>query len=397
MAQSADVVVIGAGVVGCSVAYYLAREGVNVALLERDGIGSGASAHATGSLSLLGAEFTAGASFQLARASYSEFVQLVPELEAATGMDLLYQRRPSLRLALDDEEVDLIKSLMVWQQPHVRMHWIDAEEVRAIEPRLSPSIIGAMYEDESAQLDSYRFNLGLARGAELRGANILYREVTGLVTNGATVSGVKTATEDIHCDAVVVAAGTWSRAFTAWLDFPVPVRPMKGERLLLNYPGEPLPALISSPKRGHMISRRDGLTSVGSTGGRDYDRRELFLGEEFDRQPTESARLELLQRAIDVFPDLERAELVQQLAGSRPLSPDSKPIIGPVPGWEGIFLATGHTTKGIHLGPITGRIIADYICRGSTGVVADMSEFLPDRFADFADADFLAAAPAVEE
>jgi len=395
--ESADVVVIGAGVVGCSVAYYLAREGINVTLLEREAIGSGASAHATGSLSLLGAEFSPGASFQMARASYDEFPQLVTELESATGIDLLYQRRPSLRLALDDEEASMIKGLMVWQQPHVKMRWIDEREVRSVEPRLSHDIIGAVYEDESAQLDSYRLNLALARGAELKGASILYREVSGLVADGPAISGVKTASGDIPCGAVVVAAGTWSRAFTSWLGFPVPVRPMKGERLLLNYPGEPLPVLISSPKRGHMISRSDGFTSVGSTGGRDYDQKELFWGEEFDRQPTETARLELLRRAIDVFPDLERAELVQQLAGSRPLSPDSKPIIGPVPGREGVLLATGHTTKGIHLGPITGRIIADYICRGSTEAVSDMSEFLPDRFADFADADFLPAAHAAEE
>ena len=397
MPESADVVVIGAGVVGCSAAYYLAREGVSVTLLEREAIGSGASAHATGSLSLLGAEFSPGASFEMARASYSEFQQVVPELEAASGMDLLYQRRPSLRLALDDEEADLIKSLMVWQQPHVSMHWIGAQEVRAIEPRLSPSIIGAVYEDESAQLDSYRLNLALARGAELKGADLLYREVIGLVTSGTTVTGVRTAAGDIHCAAVVVAAGTWSRVFTPWLGFPVPVRPMKGERLLLNYPGEPLPVLISSPKRGHMISRTDGFTSVGSTGGRDYDQKELFWSEEFDRQPTETARLELLRRALDVFPDLGRAELVQQLAGSRPLSPDSKPIIGPVPGWKGVLLATGHTTKGIHLGPITARIITDYVCRGATQAVSDMDEFLPDRFADFADADFLPSAQAVEE
>ena len=397
MPESADVVVIGAGVVGCSVAYYLAREGINVTLLEREAIGSGASAHATGSLSLLGAEFSPGASFQMARASYAEFPQLVTELEAATGMDLLYQRRPSLRLALDEEEASMIKGLMVWQQPHVKMRWIDDREVRSIELRLSHDIIGAVYEDESAQLDSYRLNLALARGAELKGASILYREVTGLVADGPAISGVKTASGDIPCGAVVVAAGTWSRAFTTWLGFPVPIRPMKGERLLLNYPGEPLPVLISSPKRGHMISRGDGFTSVGSTGGRDYDQKELFWSEEFDRQPTETARLELLRRAIDVFPDLERAELVQQLAGSRPLSPDSKPIIGPVPGREGVLLATGHTTKGIHLGPITGRIIADYICRGSTEAVSDMSEFLPDRFADFTDADFLPAAHAAEE
>ena len=397
MLGSADVVVIGAGVVGCSVAYYLAREGVNVTILERESIGSGASAHATGSLSLLGAEFSPGASFELARASDFEFQQIVPELESATDIDLLYQRRPSLRLALDADEADLIKSLMVWQQPHVKMHWIDAREVQSIEPRLSPSIIGAVYEDESAQLDSYRLNLALCRGAELLGANILYREVTGLVTNGTAISGVRTASGDISCGTVVVAAGTWSRAFTPSLGFPIPVRPLKGERLLLDYPGEPLPVLISSPKRGHMICRMDGFTSVGSTGGRDYDQKEIFWGEEFDRRPTAAARMELLQRAIDVLPDLERAELVQQLAGSRPLSPDGKPIIGPVPGREGVLLATGHTTKGIHLGPITGRIITDYVCRGSTQAVSDMSQFLPDRFADFVDADFLPAAKAVEE
>ena len=397
MTKTADVVVIGAGVVGCSIAYYLAREGLSVTVLEREAIGSGASAHATGSLGLLGAEFSPGPSFQMARASYAEFRELVPELESATGMDLLYQRRPSLRLALDDEEADLIKSFMAWQRPHVDMRWIDAREVHEIEPRLATSIAGAVYEDESAQLDSYRLNLALARGAELQGATIVNREVTGLVTRGSTISGVATASEDILCGTVVVAAGTWSRAFTPWLGFPVPVRPLKGERLLLSYPGEPLPVLISSPKRGHMISRMDGFTSVGSTGGRDYDRKELFWGEEFDRIPTETARLELLQRAIDVFPDLERAELVQQLAGSRPLSPDGKPIIGPVPGLENVLLATGHTTKGIHLGPITGRIIADYICRGSTRVVSDMRQFFPDRFADFTDADFLPAARATDE
>ena len=142
--------------VGCSVAYYLAREGINVTLLEQESISSGASAHATGSLSLLGAEFSPGASFQIARASYSEFRQIVPELESATGMDLLYQRRPSLRLALDDDEANPIKCLIVWQQPHVKMHWIDAQEVHSIEPRLSPSIIGAVYEDEFYHLGQNR-------------------------------------------------------------------------------------------------------------------------------------------------------------------------------------------------------------------------------------------------
>ena len=107
MAEKFDVAVIGAGVVGCSVAYYLAREGIKVALLDRDAIGSGSSAHATGFLSLLGTEFTPGPYFQFGLDSYREFPSLVEELEDATGIDLLYQRRPSLRLALETEEARL--------------------------------------------------------------------------------------------------------------------------------------------------------------------------------------------------------------------------------------------------------------------------------------------------
>ena len=109
MADSVNVIVVGGGIIGCSAAYYLARSGARVRLFDKEAIGSGASAHATGSLSLLGAEFTEGASFQFALNAYREFPPLVKDLEAATGADLLFQQRPSLRLALDDEEEKLIK------------------------------------------------------------------------------------------------------------------------------------------------------------------------------------------------------------------------------------------------------------------------------------------------
>ena len=397
MTSKPDVIVVGAGVIGCSVAYYLAREGASVTLLEREALGSGASAHATGSLSLLGTEFSHGPSFQFALAGYREFPELVLRLEDDTDMDLLYQRRPSLRLALDEEEETLIKGLMEWQRQEVEMQWIDATQVRHIEPRLTPAVRGAVYENESSQLDSYRLTLALARSAEQKGAQLQLRGVTGLVTSGSRVTGVRTATGEVSCGTVVLAAGAWSHELGNALPFPLPVRPLKGERLILRFAGEPLPVLISSPKRGHMISGLDGLLSVGSTGGRDYDRKELFLGEEFDRQPTESAKVELLQRAIDVLPVLQEAELVQQLAGSRPLSPDRLPLIGPVPEWRGVVLATGHGTKGIHLGPITGRTVAQYILGGCDQVPEEITAFLPSRFAGVAESDFYASSQRVEE
>ena len=395
-AGSFDVVVIGAGVVGASVAFYLSRSGAAVALVEKEAIGSGSSAHATGSLSLLGTEFSPGPSFRFALESSKEFPRLVQELEEATGMDLLFQQRPSLRLALEESEEELIKGLMEWQSADVAMHWINAEEVHAIEPRLTPEVRGAVYEDRSAQLDSYRLNLALAAAAERNGAQLLLREVTGLVRNGSRITGVRTGADEIHCGTTVIAAGVWSPAFQEALGFPIPVQALKGERLLLQYGGEPLPVLISSPKRGHMISRLDGMLSVGSTGGRDYDEQSLYQGEGFDRQPTESARRELMRRAIDVLPDLENASLVQQLAGSRPLSPDRLPIIGPVPGVESVALATGHTTKGIHLGPITGIAVTELVLQGRTP--ASIESFLPDRFAETANTlEFEASSRLVEE
>ena len=163
--STSKVVVIGGGVVGCSVAYYLAAGGANVVLLERDSIGSGSSAHATGFLSLLGAEFSPGPSFELGLAGYHEFPQLVQRLEEETGMDLLFQRRTSLRLALEEDEENLIKEMMAWQQKSVDMKWIEAEEVQQIQPGLSPMVRGAVLETESSQLDSYRLNLALGDGA----------------------------------------------------------------------------------------------------------------------------------------------------------------------------------------------------------------------------------------
>ena len=397
MPETADVVVVGAGVIGSAVAYYLSREGAKVLVLEQEAIGSGASAHATGSMNLLGTEFSPGPFFAMGLDSYRMFADLVPRLEEATGMDLLCQRRPSLRLALEEDEEQLIKELMTWQQDFVSMRWIDGDEVRRLEPRLSFSIRGAAYEDESTQLDSYRLTLALAGAAESHNAQIRLRRVTGLETHNGRVTGVRSDEEAFSCDTVVLATGAWSADCAQWLDFSVPVRPLKGERLLLEHDDAPLPVLISSPKRGHMISRLDGFTSVGSTGGRDYDEKELFLGVEFDRRPTEAARLELLQRAIDVYPALEKARLVQQLAGSRPLSADRMPLIGPVPGWEGVMLATGHGTKGNHLAPITGKVIADYVLQGRTKVLVEMDTFLPARFTHQESHDFQAAGQQVEE
>jgi glycine/D-amino acid oxidase-like deaminating enzyme len=222
--------------------------------------------------------------------------------------------------------------------------------------------------------------LALATAAERRGAQILLRQANGLLLEGDRVTGVTHAGGKISSGAVVLAMGPWASAASSWLDFRVPVRPLKGERLLLKFEGPALPVLISSPRRGHMISRLDGYLSVGSTAGRDFDDQEKYLREGFDVRPTEAALEELIQRAIDVLPDVDTASVAQHLAGVRPLSPDRQPLIGAVPGRQGVYLATGHGTKGIHLAVVTGRVIADLITRGSTDLPIALEAFDPGRF-----------------
>src|SRR5215212_4838397 len=125
-ASSADVVVIGAGAIGGAVAFHLARAGQKVVLLEREGIASGASTHATGSFSLLGADFPTEPALRLGVASYRLSRDLIGELEELSGVDTLYQLRPGLRVALEEEEEGYIRERADWQQ-RVPFEWIDGD------------------------------------------------------------------------------------------------------------------------------------------------------------------------------------------------------------------------------------------------------------------------------
>src|SRR5258708_18883370 len=215
--RTTDVVVVGAGAVGSACAYFLAEAGLQVTLLDQEGIASGASTHATGSLSLLASDFKTEPHLRLGIESYRLTRDVVPELEADSGVKVLYQRRPSLRLAIEEVEEEHIRSSIKWQGKLLPTRWIDADEVHAIEPRLSPEIRGAAYEDESAQIDSGRFTLALATAAEKRGAEILLRQAIGLVRDGDRVTGVVHSRGHISCAAVVLAMGPWAAVAADWL------------------------------------------------------------------------------------------------------------------------------------------------------------------------------------
>ena len=390
MAETADVVVIGGGVVGGAVAYSLALQGAKVCILERDSIGSGASAHGHGSLSTVGKDFIQGPHFMLGLAGKEYFGQFVSQLAEDTAVDPLYHEQPGISLALVEEEERIFREAMAWQRDYMEMSWIDGDEVRLIEPRIGPDAIGAVLYSHS-QVDGYRLSLALADAVERRGGSVLLREATGLSTEGNRVTGVKYAGGEMGCGHVVVSMGAWSGAVAGWLDYPVPVKPLKGEVLHVRMPGDPVRVFIISARHGPIIQRRDGVLLIGSIGGvsmsgLDVDTRHVFDPNDdspwsFDLQPTDEGRDYILARVTEIMPAARDAELVGHLAGVRPLSADRMPLIGPVPGWEGAWLATGHGTKGIHLAAITGKITADLILQGRSDAPVPVEAFSPARFA----------------
>ncbi|MBI2871927.1 MAG: FAD-dependent oxidoreductase [Chloroflexi bacterium] len=390
MPETADVVVIGAGVVGCATAYFLAKEGMRVCLMEREAVGSGASAHGHGVLSLVGKDFNRGPHFLLGLAGKRMYPEFIAGLMEESGVDPLYHERTGLSLALVDEEERIFREAMAWQKYYVDLKWIDGDEVRRLEPRVTPAAIGAVMYDHG-QVDAYRLCLAMATAIERRGGSLLLRQATGLKAGSDRVTGVLYPGGEVECGAAVIAAGAWSGVASQWLHFPVPVRPLKGEVLHARLESDPVRVFILTARHGPILPRKDGVLLIGSTGGvsmsgMDVDAKHVFDPADqgpwdFDSRPTEEARRFILERVLAIMPALENAQVTGHLAGVRPLCADRMPLIGPVPGWRGAYLATGHGTKGIHLAPITGRIVADQITRGETEVPVPMDAFSPARFA----------------
>ena len=390
MAETADAVVVGGGVIGGCVAYALAREGLRVCLFERESLGSGASGHGHGAIGLLGKDFKPGPYFELGLAGARMYPAFVEQVVEDGGIDVLYHELPGLGFALVEEEERIYRDCFTWQQQYLDLAWIDVNECRQLEPRLTPHAIGGVLY-KHGQVDGYRLSLATAQAVEWRGGRVLLREATGLQREGNRIVGVTYPGGAVSCESVVLATGAWVHRARAWLDFPVPVRPLHGEVLHVRLPGEPMRVFVMTARHGPLLQRRDGILMVGSIGGvsmtgADVDTRHVFdprdnIPPDFDLEPKAANRDHMLERAVRVMPAIEEAQLVAHLAGVRPLCADRMPLIGAVPGLEGVYLATGHGTKGIHLAPITGRIVADLIVRGRSDVPVPVAAFSPGRFA----------------
>lgn len=366
--SSSDVVIVGGGVIGCAIAYALTREGAGVTVLERGSVGGESSRAAAGILAPR-VHAAKGALFPLALASHARFGALAEALRAETGLDAEYVRSGVLDLAHDEPAAEALRDKVRWlREAGHDVDWLEPAQVVAMEPALKPDIRGAFYDADAYHIHPGRFTQALAQAAGRRGARFeLGVDVVGLKRHGARVEAVRTATGEVPAGLVVLATGAWASFCGEWMGVPIPVYPAKGQILTVYALPPPIRAVIFG-LGAYLLPRVDGTIVVGATVER--------VG--FDKTLTASALAWLLGVIPSLCPGLADAPLHRAWAGLRPGSADDLPIVGVVPSWENVILATGHYRNGIMLAPITADLVADLIVREKADDL--LAPLAPSRF-----------------
>lgn len=370
---TADVVVVGGGVMGCSTAWFLAAEhGIRSIIVERDAVASGASGGAAGELGAVGRHRYSIEYTRFLLDAIRMHTEIAETLVAESGVDYLFSDIPILRPALDEEEAQDLQAQMGWQREiGIDVEWLDEAQVRSLGTWLTEEALGAAYTVEK-QLEAYPFAIALAQACEKRGVSIRTAEVNGVLREGGRACGVTLASgERIESGAVLVANGPWSQHAAEWLGMEVPVVPLRGQIVHLAPPdGVPMPTHSIFHETGYVLPKAGGDLLVGTT--------EELVG--FDPYPTMEAQNSILEAVIRIAPNVLDAPIRDLTACLRPYSPDQMPILGPVPGTDSLYLSTGHGYKGITLAIISGKAMAQQIANGRSDI--DVSPFSLARFAE---------------
>ncbi len=360
--RAPDVIVVGGGVVGASVAFHLAREGMAVALLERGGLAAAASGAAAGMLAPIGEARAPGALLGLGLLALRGFEALCAELRERSGVDAQYLASGTLRVALSDDEAETLRAralaLLADRELGVELEWLDPAAARALEPGLSFAARGAIWSPREGHVSSPILTRAYAEAAGALGARIETGiPVEGLVCEGNAVKGVRTRAGRRPAGAVVLCTGAWTPGCLGWLPGAradlLPVVPVRGQTVTLEAPPRPRPGVIVSGNRAYLVPKRDGALIVGAT--------EEHVG--FDCRVTAAGVRGLLDAAPSLVPELQGASFRGASAGLRPGSPDGLPALGAWPEARGLFVAAGHHRNGVLFSAVTGRFMAD-LARG---------------------------------
>lgn len=359
---SADVAVVGGGVIGLSLAREASSRGLDVVLIERGRTGEEASSAAAGLLSAQSDAAAPSPFFDLALESRDLYESWVEALRQETGVDAGWRRTGVLRVGSAG-----VLDRFLWQRDlGLPLERVGRREIARLSAgRAAEDLDEGLFFAADAVVDSRVLVRALRRSLELRGVAVIEgTRVTRFLVESGSCRGVETSGGPIRAGRVVDAAGAWA-SFDPTLPFGVAVEPVRGQMVALADDG-PFPTVLES-EDVYLVPRADGRILAGATIERAGFRKDV----------TAAGVAGLLSAAIALAPSLEKARVAGAWAGLRPGTPDNLPLLGESP-IAGLFLATGHFRNGVLLAPLTALLLADLL---SGAPSRDLSPFLPDRFA----------------
>jgi glycine oxidase len=364
-----DIIVVGGGIIGCSIALRLSDLGLKTTVIERGKIGCEASRAAAGMLSPQVGAYGPGPFFDLSMRSREMYPAWTQRIHELSGIDPWYQDAGTLSVALSKSEQAETDTWSSWQiEAGLTLEPISIEDLRTLEPAVSSLAIGALRIPGDHQVDNRRLMDALEVAIKRAGVEVLEgHRVDSLDLKGSRAAGVVCAGVAIKSGVVILAAGSWSGSLFKDAALEIPVVPARGQMLALKAERPQISHVIHT---GHcyLVPRRDGRIVIGST--------IEYTG--FHKATTAGGVQELLQVATRLVPLIKKMEIVETWSGLRPDTPDHLPVLGPSD-IDNVYLATGHFRNGILLAPITAEILSCCIVEGGS---------MPPEIAPFAAARF---------
>lgn len=372
-----EIVIIGAGVTGCSVAYHLGKQGIPCLIIERDSIAARASGKSWAVFSypryLLRHEgedpgilpsMSVGELqpwLELFWLGYHRLTDIALDLKENGGVDVGYSELPGIRVALSESEEKSLKAEVssACDEGYCEAStWLEVKDLRTIYLGINPQARGGLLAGRpNLQVEPYQYTLGLAQAAEKMGAEILLREVVGFRTKGTKVTSVVLSTgSEIEADVFVLAMGPWNEQGTSWLGKEIPILINQEECLRLEVP-RPLPLYsLSAFEGGVILPKANGTVVLGHSGL--WDQRLNF-----DTTLKEETLTSLLNMATKLLPSLEEARVLEHRGDLMAWSPSPnylQPVLGRLPKWDNAYVAA-RIPYGMMLSPGVGQVMADLI------------------------------------
>ena len=368
--KTAEIIIVGGGVIGLSIARELAHRGVrDIVVCDKGELGKEASWAAGG---ILAPQVEANASddfFKLARASRDLYPSFAQALCDETGIDVGLDQTGTLYVVFTEEQKAELSQRCDWQQRDgLRVEWLVSADVRRLEPNISPEVRCALRFPDDWQVENRKLVKALiAANKKLAIRLVPECEVTSFRIDGDRVIGVETTNGTITAPVVVVCAGAWASSASIAVSNSIEIEPVRGQMLCFK-PEQTIARHVIYSQRGYLVPRRDGRLLAGSTSE--------HVG--FDKCVTREGMNSIKSMAQRIVPALEAMTLADSWAGFRPHSQDDLPVLGADENVAGLFYATGHYRNGILLAPITANVMVDVLMQQRSPTLIEA--FSPKRF-----------------